>query len=133
MEEERLRRKQERREQREIMMGRHRQGRGDYKLNRDAVEHLRRANAAAHATGGNEVMLAYGLNKNLKQLKNRSKSTANNRARSAKIRSSQQPQYQEHYIPSNAHGYQQQYQSDQVEEEGEEEEEAEMEDDALEM
>ena len=46
----------------------HGNGRGGavhYNISPEAIEHLRRANAAA-AAGSNDAMLAYGLNKNLK-------------------------------------------------------------------
>jgi hypothetical protein len=66
-EEEKLRRKRERIDRREQMIAQ-----GVYQSNRDALGNLRRQNAMRE--NGGEVMLAYGMNKNLKKLRDRPKS-----------------------------------------------------------
>ena len=67
------------------MMGQNRYG------NAAAIEHLRKQNALAN-NGGQEVILAYGLNKNLKKL--------SQRPQSAKpLRKKVKKGGQQHYIP----------------------------------
>ena len=83
LEEDRQQRKLERIERREKLIGdQHR-----YSSNTEAIEKLRRANAQMN---GGEVLLAYGLNKNLKKLKSDGK-----RPKSAK----QRKDPKNHYIP----------------------------------
>jgi len=84
LEEDRQQRKLERIERRERLIGDQQR----YSSNAEAIEKLRRANAQMN--GGGEVMLAYGLNKNLKKLKSGGK-----RPKSAKPRKDPK----RHYIP----------------------------------
>lgn len=88
-EEDKIRRKRERMERREQMMI---QAAG-YPNNRDAIQQLRRQAALRDANNGGEVMLAYGMNKNLKKLRD-------TRPKSAKpLRNKKAKQQLQHYIP----------------------------------
>ena len=86
LEEDRQRRKHDRMDRRDRLVGGN-----QFTSNAEAIEHLRRVNSQMN---GGDVMLAYGLNKNLKKLKARGAA-----ARPKSARPLKKQQQQKHYIP----------------------------------
>lgn len=104
LEEDRINRKMDRMQQRERLIN---GADGRFQIDPETIEQLRRANAAVNNPGAGEVMLAYGLNKNLKNLRSRPKTAKPQR----KVKKQRQ-----HYIPQQPIYHQnQQYQVDEEE------------------